>query len=208
MKPKESWERGYIPPRPVKVEPEVPAGWTLAAKLNGCRVYVYTAEGFYGPQAEIRGLHNNWSIWYKTSPWVGSLPSDGVFRGPDMRAGSLAALAVWWEIERENLPQPATGASVWGSVTGRLSSKLAALGRPYKMGATAFSQQLAKGKGEALHQHLADALRYQTKSDPRLMETMDFRMMEQKLIGMEYDFVVIDEVVTNVKPNGDRAPAD
>lgn len=202
MKAKKAWERGYIPPRPVKVEPETPAGWVLAAKLNNCRVYTYDSKRTWGTAAEIRGLHNNWSIWYKTSPWIGSLPSDGVIREPDMRAGSLDALAVWWEIEQENLPQPVTGTADWGTVTGRQAGKTAALGLSYKMGATA-SSQLAKARGEALHQHLADALRYQTKSDPRLMETMDFREMEARITAMYHD-----EVVTNVKPSSDRATAD
>lgn len=182
MKTRKPWERGYIPPRPVKVEPETPAGWTLAAKLNNCLVYVYTSSKAWGPQAEIRGIHNDWAIWYKATPWIGSLPSDNVIRQPDMRAGSLEALAVWWEIEQENLPQLG-----WDSATGRRVGKSLQHGMNYKMGTTAFSQ-LAK-----------------VRSDPRLMESMDFSEVESKLIGKEFDFVVIDEEVqVHVKQSDDR----
>lgn len=188
MKTKKPWERGFIPPRPVKIEPETPAGWTLAAKLNNCRVYTYIGGQAWGPQAEIRGIHNNWAIWYKATPWIGSLPSDNVIRKPDMRAGSLEALAVWWQIEQENLPKLEWDPAANGTVTGRRVGKSLLHGMTYKMGATAFSQ-LAK-----------------VRSDPRLMESMDFSEVESKLIGKEFDYVVIhDEVQVHVKQSGDRA---
>lgn len=189
MKKKQPWQRGYIPPRREKIEPETPEGWVLESKRNNYRIYRWTPTAIYGPRAEVRGIHNQWSLWFGDTPWTGSLPSEGVFRAPDMTASSLQALATWWQIELSNKSEPQVG---WdpGTVTGWRVGKSVLFGAAY-----GYSSGPSK---------LIDTLKANRQTDlyKDFVSTLDFGKVEKQVLTAFHD-----EVQVHVEQSEHR-PAD
>lgn len=122
---KKPWDRGWIPKpghKPGSAQVQAPKGWRSAERSDG--VWEFTRRGatHWSRDVIVGRWGEPWKLWLNKSP--------GVFRAPDMQMRSLKALALWYEVETADRPEPEP--FDWSrSPTGRQAAKAAALGARY-----------------------------------------------------------------------------